>query len=404
MHILNYSSFKKFKGSAYKMIHSCKCGSSLEIFVEESEINIEGKMLHFEDLHILKCIKCDSIYLPFKSSQLIEFGYREAIKNGQTVGSFKRTSYREKFSYCENFDLIYDYYDYYNIPGLMIDEEHTQKGFLAPVYFDKKVFHYFFMDENYQVNLFAETYGTFSLNNDWGIPFGINENDKIVFWLGDLDTIDEKTLAIMKPFNVASDHKLINSEFYAAQLCCTWAKPNLEHQIYINRNKFYNNVQKIYGLNLYHLENEVKTLITHYNKPISVNKTTFINIIATLHKVIIEAVDTTSLKEICKCLPNKDSSKLSDLKCIKLYEFILTALIQDVKKVSAIIAPLYILNDLRIYFDHLLSDIEQKKLEQNIVKVLQLNNMDEVYTKHKLLLERLNNFYSFLNLIICEEQ
>ena len=147
------------------------------------------------------------------------------------------------------------------------------------------------MDENYQVNLFAETYGTFSLNNEWSVPFGINENDHIVFWLGDLDTIDDTTLAIMKPFNVDSDHKLINSEFYAAQLCCKWAKPNLEHQIYLNRNKFYNNVQKVYGLNLYHLEKEVKTLITHYNKPISVNKTTigtFNNFYSFLNLIICE--------------------------------------------------------------------------------------------------------------------
>ncbi len=399
-----YESLDMFKNDGFKMIYECPCSGKYEIFEEEVQIEISSVKLHFRDLHVLKCLKCGHFLFPCRSSQLIIGAYNETISKNHTLGLFNRSDYRKKFDYCVQHEFKYDFYDLYNIPGLIIREYYDKEGFLTPVFFDKKVFNYFFMDENYFINLFAETYGSFSFKDNWDIPFGININDKIVFWLGDLDMLDNRTLDLMLPFNIESDHKLINSEFYAAQLCSIWAKPNMEFQIYLNRNKFYDAIKNKYSIDLYHLENEVNVMMDQYNKPINVNKTTFVNIIATLHKLIIEAVNLNALKEICKKLNVKENDKFKKIKSIKTYELILIALIQDLNKVKKIISPIYILNDLRIYFDHLLSDVEQKKLERNILDVLKIDTINDVYKTYKILLEKLNCFYSYLNLIILSHE
>ena len=57
------------------------------------------------------------------------------IEQEQFVGEFVSKSYKKKFEYCKETDYKYDHKDYYNIPGLCYDEEHSTEGFLTPVYF-----------------------------------------------------------------------------------------------------------------------------------------------------------------------------------------------------------------------------------------------------------------------------
>lgn len=49
-------------------------------------------------------------------------------------------------------------------------------------------------------------------------------------WLGDIDDMDDKTKGILKPFNVPSDHLLIDSEFYQAQMKCIFSVPIIEKE------------------------------------------------------------------------------------------------------------------------------------------------------------------------------
>jgi hypothetical protein len=83
--------------------------------------------------------------------------------------------------------------------------------------------------------LFSETYGYIRFKDEWDIPFGLNRRGNLVFWLGDLNETDDTYLSIIKPFNIESDHQLIDSEFYAAQMCCTWSQPNKELNIYYKK-------------------------------------------------------------------------------------------------------------------------------------------------------------------------
>lgn len=69
--------------------------------------------------------------------------------------------------------------------------------------------------------------GTGGWQYEWSIVFGINENNRVVIFLGDLDQIDKGDRAIhfLKAYNIASDHTLVDTELYRAQLGCEFSEP-----------------------------------------------------------------------------------------------------------------------------------------------------------------------------------
>ncbi|MGC5145432.1 hypothetical protein, partial [Escherichia coli] len=75
------------------------------------------------------------------------------------------------------------------------------------------------------------------------VPFGFNSNGKLVFWLGDLNYMDEQSQAILKGFNLDSDHLIIDPEFYQAQMNCIFSNPIKEKQILMNKDGFISNVK-----------------------------------------------------------------------------------------------------------------------------------------------------------------
>ena len=88
-------------------------------------------------------------------------------------------------------DYKYDHKDYYNIPGLCYDEEHSTEGFLTPVYFDRKALIYFISVPDFEVDIFSETYGHIGKKDpqgvyiyDWDVPFGFNSNWKVSILVG----------------------------------------------------------------------------------------------------------------------------------------------------------------------------------------------------------------------------
>lgn len=69
-------------------------------------------------------------------------------------------------------------------------------------------------------------------------------------WLGDIDDMDDKTKDILKPFNVLSDHLLIDSEFYQAQMKCIFSEAIIEKRILINKKEIIiSNIKKKYTTN-----------------------------------------------------------------------------------------------------------------------------------------------------------
>ncbi|MBU3227794.1 hypothetical protein [Clostridium algidicarnis] len=393
--------FEKYKDflNEYQIYHThtCpKCGMPMEITLLPVLVEIVDMKLNFEELHVLECIDCCFICLPKYSKEIIGGCYQNVIERGEKIGVFSRKGYRKKFNYCIEQNFLYDHNDFYNIPGLSYDDEHSVEGFLTPVYFTKKVLLYFMQDPDYKVNLYAETYGEFRLKNEWSIPFGINRNDKVVFWLGDLSYLDEMTLSIMKPHNVESDHKIVASEFYAGQMCCIWSHPNREIRICEQKNKLFDALNKTYEVSLFHLNDEIKQQKEKYVKPIIITEKTIEPTINMLHKVLIEGVNMPELRKLYFKIVEIPDKKYEEWGSIKFYEVLLKNIISGNDDVKNIISPLYLLNDFRQYYDHLLSEKVKEKKCKNIIQSLGIESFDEMERIYDELLKKLATLFEYM--------
>ena len=235
----------------YNLDKCNKCKGVRELIDDDVTVVIENRTLHFPKLFVLCCNKCGDKCLPEYSKQMIDGTYKSMVEQGQFAGEFISKNYKKKFEYCQEIDYKYDHNDYYNIPGLCYDEEHSTEGFLTPVFFDKKALIYFISVPDFEVDIFSETYGHIGKKDpegvyvyDWDVPFGFNSNGKLVFWLGDLNYMDVQSQAILKGFNVDSDHLIVDSEFFQAQMNCIFSKPIIEKQILMNKDSFISNIKK----------------------------------------------------------------------------------------------------------------------------------------------------------------
>lgn len=283
-----FSSYEDFLNEYqnYRFDECSACHSICEL--EETLVNcyIEGRRLIFPKMLILRCKSCGATFLPEHTKQMIDGAYKMMIEYEQSMGEFTPRGYKEKFEYCNKQDFEYDHKDYYNIPGLSYDEEHSVKGFLTPVYFKKEALVYFLAVPDFEVEIFSESYGYIAKKDvtgvyqyDWNIPFGFNSNGKLVMWLGDIASMDDMTQAILKPFNVASDHLLIDSEFYQAQMKCIFSKPIIEKRILLNKNTFISNIRKKYSLDISHLTNECSEHEKKVKRPVVFTETTVAEVI-----------------------------------------------------------------------------------------------------------------------------
>lgn len=378
-------------------MHVCpRCGMPMELTLVPVLVEIDYVKLSFEELHVLECIDCHFECLPEYSKEIIDGCYQTAIERGEERGVFSRKGYRKKFNYCTEQDFLYDHNDYYNIPGLSYDEEHSVEGFLTPVYFTKKVLLYFMQDPDYKVDLGAETYGQFSLKNEWYIPFGINRNGKVVFWLGDLSYLDDMTLNIMKPHNVDSDHQLVASEFYAGQMCCIWSESNREIRICAQKDKLFEALETTYGLTLFHLCDEIKHQKEQYIKPVIITERTIEPTINMLHKVLIEGVNMPELRRLYLKIVELPDKKYQEWGSIKFYEILLKNIISNKDDVRSIISPLYLLNDFRQYYDHLLSEEVKESKRKNIIQSLGITSFDNMERIYDELLKRLATLFEYM--------
>lgn len=407
-----FASYDEFL-EEYKRYRFDECGRCKGICeLVESDITciIENRSLHFVPLLVLRCKKCGAIFLPEHSKQMIDGAYKTAVKENQTIGEFHPTGYKKKFDYCKDIDFDYDHRDFYNIPGLSYDEEHSVEGFLTPVYFEKEALVYFLAVPEYEVEIFSESYGYFarkdssgSYTYDWNVPFGFNTNGKLVMWLGDISYMDAKTRAILKPFNVSSDHLLTDSEFYQAQMKCIFSEPIIENQILLNKKTFISNIAKKYSIDLSHLIEECQQHEKKVKRPVIYSETAVAEVVNAYDKILIEGFNVAKLKELYEVLyPSAErNTNYTSWQSIKLIEAILNKLSVSIQNIdiAAVMSPLYILHDYRILLDHLLSSDKISETKEHIINTLGVQNFDDQENIYNEEIKRLNTLFNYLSIL-----
>ena len=219
----------------------------------------------------------------------------------------------------------------------------------------------------------------------WSVPIGFNTTGKLILWLGDIDTMDKTSQLLLKAYNVPSDHLLVNSEFYQAQMNCNFSKPSIEMQIVLEKERFVKNIKNKYGINLDHLTEQNKELEKQMQRPVAYTKPAMFHIINAFHRHLIEGIDTHGLKVLYETLYNESErdKKYKSYLQIKLIDKILAKLVPNTYSDSdlrALVAPLYVLNDYRIILDHSIGDEEEKR--NNILQSLGIDcfeKQEEIY-------------------------
>ena len=162
----------------------------------------------------------------------------------------------------------------------------------------------------------------------------------------------------------------------------------------------YYTLKQKHSLDLHHLDKEVINEIENINKPITYSDLEVKPVISALHKILIEAVNISNFKNYYENNVGKKDKNYKQWKSIKYYQFILSQYISDEDELRKIIAPLYLLNDLRIIYFHLVSTDEVEKLKNNIVSSLSINRFDETEIMYNKLMEGLKALFVKFNEVI----
>ena len=407
-----FASYDEFitEYQTYRFDECSNCNGCCELIETDLTCTIEGRILLFSPILVLRCKKCGNEFLPEHTKQMTDGAYRTAVKENQTIGEFHPTGYKKKFEYCTEQNYDYDHRDYYNIPGLCYDEEHSVKGFLTPVYFEKEALVFFLAMPEYEVEIFSESYGYIAKKDfsglyqyDWNVPFGFNTNGKLIMWLGNIDDMDDKTKGILKPFNVPSDHLLIDSEFYQAQMKCVFSEPIIEKRILINKEAFISNIKKKHSVDLSHLTDECQEHEKKVKRPVVFTETAVAEVINAYDKILVEGFNVSEMRKLYELLydSSERNAKYTSWQSIKLIEAILVKLSLSVDNIdiASVMSPLYILHDYRILLDHLLSAEKISDTKQHIVSTLgvqSFNDQEAIYNEE---IKRLNTLFNYLGVL-----
>lgn len=309
----------------------------------------------------------------------------------------------ERFSYCQDAQFIYDPRDL-SIPGIGIDLDPTNKrGFSCPVFFDRKILNIFYTDSDYELDFACESYGTIAKIGtdgwpyDWNIVFGINSNDRVIMFLGDLATIDndDRTVHVLKAYNVPSDHTIVDTELYRAQFNCIFSESIKEQRIISLRNAFFTKIKKKYGIDLFHLEQEKEEKGKSIVKPINYSTKELEANIIVLDGVLNEAINCDELRELFKRTVSSIPKNINDLKTRKLLQGIIANNVGE-EKARSKMAALFCLNDLRVCFAHLIPQEDVDKFKANVVSALGLATFEDYRKLYDTLIDSLYDLYSYL--------
>ena len=397
-----YQSLDEYINSTGYLFDQSDCGGIRELEMSQVDVYIGDKHLVINECPVFFCKKCGNYDLANRMPKHILSIMREFDQHpGENLCSVTMKG-DLRFEYAQGADFVYDSRDL-NIPGCgsEADMDPTHKeGYSLPVYFDRKVLNSFYNDDDYVLDFFSESYGQLSKKGtdgwlyEWSITFGVNNNDNVVMFLGDLDQIDDdRSLLLLKSYNIVSDHKLMGTEFYKAQMKCEFSEPIIEKRILSLRDGFYKRIKKDFNIDLTHLEDEVEEKSKRVRKPINYSETETADNIVLLDGILNEGVSENSLRQLCTLLGVKKETK--DLKTRKLLQEII-ALEKSADKAKEMMAPLFYLNDARVCFAHLLSFEKEQELKSGLIKAYSLDAFEDYRTMYDSLLKGLYDLYEYL--------
>lgn len=268
----------------------------------------------------------------------------------------KQEFFNEKFI-AQKVKFIYDKDDYYFIPGLIRTEN---IGFLTPIFFNIEVLIKYIYHPQYGMDIGADTFGYIYKDNEHYIKFGINENNRVIMWLGDIVNLSVEEQFYLRSENILSDHS-VGSEFYEAEIECTWAEASAEKKLLKSRFDFNEKVRKNFGFAIGMLDTETLRIASNIQKLVINTNDSFKDLMIPLNELMVEAINNKEIKKHLNDTNQELKDKLKDKKGIKLLQLWLEINTENID-INSEIAPLFVLYDLRLVSAHLYSDEKKEEM------------------------------------------
>lgn len=394
------------------------CGCKLHLEYRNKIVRLKsGREIGFAKAPMLVCGGCGSRYIPYMTNILIKQVCECEEEN--KVDDTKETSDRRDNGFQENEDeieiwydfdkikyavfdkkfisekvkFIYDKDDYYFIPGLIRE---WKIGFLTPVFFNIEVLLKYMYHPDYGLDIGADTFGYIYKGDEHYITFGINENNKVIMWLGDIGKLSVEEQFYLRSENIPSDHS-IGSEFYEAEIEVKWAKASAEKELLKKRLEFNESVRKHFGFSIAQLDTETLRVAKNIRKLLINTNDAFKDLMIPLNELLVEAINNKDIRKILKEQHPELKDKLKDKKGIKLLQMWLEQNTEGID-VNLEIAPLFVLYDLRLVSAHLYSDESRDEILNSCCDRLGLkqNERDYIIIANTLI-KKLTIMYSNFN-------
>ena len=347
------------------------------------------------DMPVLVCSNCKKKYLSDYAKTFLQYVMTKSAETG-AIRFTARMKNGSKYRYdiCKELNFKYDANDCKFIPRLQ--NPMAKEGFFTPIFFNRKVLHKYISFDEYAVDMSGNTYGVIYFPNESHLVFGINRNNKMFCWLGDIEEIPENERVYLLSENIESDHD-IASEFYAGQIEVEFAEPSNEIKLLNERMFFAQSWKNRYLSQIFQKSESISVTQTRLVRPVNWNQNTVMPIFNELNKLCVESLCRDAIMgAIRKEKPNFSAKRIGAMKLTeKLIETTYPEF--DAKE---IMKPFFVLYDFRIVLEHSHTEEATRRTLDSCyerLKILKDNrNFEKLYDQ---LLENLTESYSKLKVI-----
>ncbi len=376
------------------------CGCKLRLMHGDKFMKLKsGEKIAFANVPLLMCGGCQKRYIPYQTKEMLD-AFQQMLedteKHPRSIDVVEKEEDKKEFlaeetetwydfqriknMFCndkfiaEKVKFLYDRDDYYFIPGLV---RPWKIGFLTPVFFNIEVLLKYIHHPQYGLDIGADTFGYIYKGDEHYISFGINENNKVIMWLGDIIDLNVEEQFYLRSENVPSDHS-IGSEFYEAQIEVRWAEASAEGKLLKKRLEFNEKVRDNYNLAVAQLDTETLRVAKNIRKLLVNTNDAFKDLIIPLNELFVEAINNKDISKDLKQKYPELKEELKGKKGIKLLQLWLEKNTTGID-VNVEIAPLFVLYDLRLVSAHLYSDDSREELLESCCTRLGLEGTERNY-------------------------
>lgn len=374
--------------TGHTLLNCEQCGAPRRMVIDTCEGKVAGKSVKLGNLPLLQCDSCRQFALHAYARDLVMTAVEESHARSKIEMTLDLKTVCDDVNYAGYPEFQIDPTDYYFLPGLWRPND---SGFLTPVFFRKRVLHRYHSDDTYDLDYASNTYGTIGFPEGQTLEFGINRQDLVIMWLGDLARLPQDELSYLRSENVLSDHD-IASDFYRGQIDCEFEYDSRERELMRFHTEFKKKIKQALSMRLSNYYSDINRALQDFKEPPLWSIKEVGHIWRSMNNVLVESLNNDGIKDtIHKYEPQVD---LKNLRGLKLLEQLLLRACPTFNKNT--LSPLFVLYDLRLVVSHSASDNLQKTFDSCYSRLGLAPASSSFKDLHHRLIDKLKDMYEQL--------